>query len=100
MFNRPAALNAMTVVMEAELQRAWLELDGNGDVRVIVITGVGRAFQTGVDVKQVAAAGGMAAHQENKTHRKEGAPRGFTNKSMGVEKPVVCAVNGICAAAS
>ena len=39
---------------------AWKELDADDDVRVIVNTGKGRAFQTGVDVKEVSEAGGMA----------------------------------------
>lgn len=40
--------------MLAELDRAWLALDADDDVRVVVNTGNGGAFQTGLDVVQLA----------------------------------------------
>ena len=40
----------MNATMLAELERAWQELDADPDVRVIVNTGEGTAFQTGLDV--------------------------------------------------
>ena len=48
--NRPEQLNAMNGAMREEFGEAWIELDRDPDVRVIVHTGEGRAFQTGVDV--------------------------------------------------
>ncbi|MCU1430731.1 MAG: enoyl-CoA hydratase/carnithine racemase, partial [Actinomycetia bacterium] len=53
-FNRPAAANAMNATMMRELEAAWNELDRDPDVRVIVNTGEGSAFQTGLDVAQLA----------------------------------------------
>src|ERR1700730_2330938 len=53
-FNRPEAWNALNRQMDREIQRAWRELDEDDDVRVIVNTGRGRGYQTGVDLKQVA----------------------------------------------
>ena len=50
MFDRPDAGNAMDATMLAELERAWQELDADPEVRVIVNTGNGPAFQTGLDV--------------------------------------------------
>ena len=73
-FNRPDALNAFNVQMTDDLNDAWKELDADDDVRVIVNTGKGRAFQTGVDVKEVSEAGGMAGRGAGR-ERKEG---GFT----------------------
>ena len=52
--NRPDALNAMNAHMRDEFADAWLELDRDPAVRVIVHTGEGRAFQTGVDVAEIA----------------------------------------------
>ena len=43
--------------MRDELADAWTELDADPDVRVIVHTGEGRAFQTGVDVAEIASDG-------------------------------------------
>ena len=48
--NRPEQLNAMNSHMRDEFADAWLELDADPAVKVIVHTGEGRAFQTGVDV--------------------------------------------------
>ena len=52
-FDRPDAGNAMDATMFRELEAAWRELDDDPAVRVIVNTGNGRAFQTGVDVVQL-----------------------------------------------
>jgi crotonobetainyl-CoA hydratase len=50
--NRPDALNAVDLASEAELQRIWSELEGNPEIRVIVLTGSGeRAFCVGADLK-------------------------------------------------
>ena len=48
--NRPDVRNAMSADMRDEFADAWLELDRDPAVRVIVHTGEGRDFQTGVDV--------------------------------------------------
>ncbi len=53
-FDRPHAGNAMDARMMHELEPAWRELDADPDVRVIVNTGAGEAFQTGLDVTQLA----------------------------------------------
>jgi enoyl-CoA hydratase/carnithine racemase len=101
-FNRPEALNAMNVQMSAELPAAWKELDEDDDVSVIVTTGRGRAFSSGVDVKEVADAGGMAGRvQRGQDASGDQAPSrgGMTGRMNGVWKPVICAVNGICAGA-
>jgi enoyl-CoA hydratase/carnithine racemase len=99
-FDRPDALNACNGRMAAELQRAWHELDVDDEVRVIVNTGRGRAFQTGVDMKEVAAAGGeanLAADRGVEPSPDGWVGHGWTAISNRVWKPVICAVNGICA---
>jgi len=92
--NRPDQLNAMTARMREEFADAWKELDGDPGVRVIVHTGNGRAFQTGVDVTEIATDGlGMQRYrqsvEDNDFH--------FTAWHQKVWKPVITAVNGICA---
>ena len=59
-FDRPEAANAMDAGMMEELERAWRELDDDPEVHVIVNTGEGRAFQTGLDVAQLARDPGRA----------------------------------------
>jgi enoyl-CoA hydratase len=93
-FNRPERLNAMNNQMRDELADAWLELDADPAVNVIVHTGEGRAFQTGVDVEEIASDGvGMERYRESV----ENWDLHFTAWQQGVDKPVITAVNGICA---
>lgn len=55
---RPEALNAVDLATEAQLQRIWTELEGNRDVRAIVLTGSGeRAFCVGADLKNPSVSG-------------------------------------------
>jgi enoyl-CoA hydratase len=92
--NRPDQLNAMNAAMRDEFADAWIELDQDPDVRVIVHTGEGRAFQTGVDVTELATDGvGMERYRESV----ENFDLHFTSWHQKVWKPVITAVNGICA---
>ena len=93
-FNRPDAGNAANAGMLDELERAWKELDEDPDVRVIVNTGNGSAFQTGMDVKQVATdKEAMKVH----SRRTRDADLKMTAWHNQVWKPVIAAVNGVCA---
>jgi enoyl-CoA hydratase/carnithine racemase len=92
--NRPEQLNAMSAHMRDEFAVAWKELDADPAVRVIVHTGEGRAFQTGVDVTELASDGvGMERYRESV----EKWDLHFTAWHQQVWKPVITAVNGICA---
>ena len=93
-FNRPDAGNAMDARMLDELEEAWHELDADPEVRVIVNTGAGRSFQTGLDVVQLARDPGALRKQSGRTKRAELRMTAWHN---GVWKPVIAAVNGVCA---
>lgn len=93
-FNRPDAANAMDSVMIAELEQAWRELDADPQVRVIVNTGRGRAFQSGLDVVELARHPEALREQSRRTKRAELRLTAWHN---GVGKPVIAAVNGVCA---
>jgi enoyl-CoA hydratase len=93
-FDRPDVGNAMDSVMFDELERAWRELDADPDVRVIVNTGEGKAFQTGIDVTQVAQ--DRDALREHSRRTRDATLR-FTAWHCEVWKPVIAAVNGLCA---
>jgi 2-(1,2-epoxy-1,2-dihydrophenyl)acetyl-CoA isomerase len=51
--NRPDARNALTSGMFLDMERMLLEIAGDGDVRVVVLTGTGRGFSAGADLKPV-----------------------------------------------
>lgn len=58
MLDRPHAMNAVDLATEAELQRIWSDIEGNKDVRVVVLTGAGdRAFCVGADLKNPSVTG-------------------------------------------
>jgi enoyl-CoA hydratase len=92
--DRPDQLNAMSAHMRDEFAVAWKELDADPEVRVIVHTGNGRAFQTGVDVTEIAGDGvGMERYRKSV----EEFDLHFTAWHQQVWKPVITAVNGLCA---
>ena len=93
-FDRPDRANAMDATMLGELEEAWRELDADPEVRVIVNTGNGRAFQTGLDVVQLARDPEALREQSRRTKRAELKLTAWHN---GVWKPVIAAVNGTCA---
>ncbi len=93
-FDRPDAANAMNATMLTELEHAWRELDADPEVRVIVNTGNGTAFQTGLDVRQLARDRDALREQSRRTRD---ATLKLTAWHNQVWKPVIAAVNGVCA---
>ena len=92
--NRPDRLNAMNSHMRDEFETAWRTLDADPEVIVIVHTGEGRAFQTGVDVMEIAEDGiGFERYREST----EKFDYRFTAWQNRIWKPVITAVNGLCA---
>lgn len=85
--NRPAAMNAVNASMSRALGDAMSELASDDRLRAAVVTGAGRAFCAGADLKEVAAGRTVydVAHPE----------RGFAGFVRHfVDKPVIAAVNG------
>jgi enoyl-CoA hydratase/carnithine racemase len=93
-FDRPEVGNAMDAGMLADLPAAWRELDDDPDVAVIVNTGTGAAFQTGLDVRQLAGDRDALREQSRRTKRAELQISAWHNR---VATPVIAAVNGVCA---
>ncbi|BBX03728.1 enoyl-CoA hydratase [Mycolicibacterium moriokaense] len=92
--NRPDAGNAFDALMLDELESAWAELDRDPEVRVIVNTANGKSFCTGMDVVQVARdKDAMRKH----SRRTRDAELKISSWHCGVWKPVIAAVNGVCA---
>lgn len=92
--NRPDAGNAFDALMLDELEAAWADLDADPDVRVIVNTANGKAFCTGMDVVQVARdKEAMRKH----SRRTRDAELKISSWHCEVWKPVIAAVNGVCA---
>jgi enoyl-CoA hydratase/carnithine racemase len=91
--NRPDRLNAFTRTMMKELLAAFDEIDADDDVRVVIMTGAGRAFCAGADL----GAGGETFAD------RDGAMTGRIRRDGGgmvslrifdLKKPIIAAING------
>jgi 2-(1,2-epoxy-1,2-dihydrophenyl)acetyl-CoA isomerase len=89
--NRPDKLNAFTRTLHDELH-AGLEEARDPVVRAVVITGAGRGFSAGQDLTAFGESGDVAAMLRATYHVNVMAIR-------SLEKPVIAAVNGVCAGA-
>lgn len=87
--NRPERLNALTPAMEGAYFSALAEADADPGVRVVVVTGAGRAFCAGTDLSESAA---------DMVHAGPPLPeRDARCFPPTMAKPVIAAVNGPCA---
>jgi enoyl-CoA hydratase/carnithine racemase len=99
-FNRPDRLNAINELMITELNDAYARAEGDDDVWTLVITGAGRAFCSGADVEKVPADGKVPHEGRYLSQYKEWeAPQEATPPFRSMAKPMIVAVNGICAGA-
>ena len=87
--NRPDRLNAFTLDMQHELLRLYDEADADNDVRVIVVTGNGRAFCAGADLS---GSGETFAYGDDPNHRDSGGELNL--RTYECAKPVIAAING------
>jgi len=89
--NRPAAMNAISENMRAEIPAALLRADADDDVRVIVFSGAGeRAFCAGADVKGFSAVGSLVKHRQGRAHTH------WILAFDRVRKPMIAAIHGYC----
>jgi len=91
--NRPDVLNSFTMDMALEMQSALDECASNKEVRSILLTGAGRAFSAGQDLAAAMAPGADIKVIVEKQYNP------IINKIRNLEKPVICAVNGVAAGA-
>jgi len=84
--NRPDAMNALSGELREALSGAFADLAGSGGARAVVLTGAGRAFCAGLDLKELGRAGGPGASLSG------GAD--VVQAVEGFPGPVIGAVNG------
>ncbi|MCC6609683.1 MAG: enoyl-CoA hydratase/isomerase family protein [Burkholderiales bacterium] len=92
--NRPAALNAWHRQMRAELREAVRALVEDEELRVLVITGAGRAFSAGEDVRGMQ---GLAEIGTRGFRRVARAIHNVFDELEAIEVPVIAAINGVAA---
>ncbi len=94
--NRPRAGNALTMQMAQELMDASIRCDDDPEVRAAVLTGAGRMFCVGADLKQFPPAGTkMASEIKLLTTWLHAAISRFVR----MDAPLICAINGTAAGA-
>lgn len=88
-FNRPDRMNGMTGDMEVAYFERLLEAQADSDVKVIIVTGAGRAFCPGADL----------AHRPGPDEQP--LPNNLIERStpLTIRKPLIAAINGACAGA-
>ena len=96
--NRPERLNAINRQMFRELNLALQDVADDSDVRVLVLTGAGRAFCASADIKEGQQGGGrMIGHLSPYAMVKNlrGGPQKITLRIQQMEKPTIAMVNGL-----
>ena len=91
--NRPDKLNAFTTRMRDGLIETFARADADDDVRVIIVTGAGRAFCAGADLSAGPATFDYAKRGVQDEERRDGGGR-VALRIFAMKKPVIAAVNG------
>ena len=95
-FNRPEAMNALNVATKNALLAALREAGADPKVRAVVLTGTGRAFSVGQDLREHLEKV-LSGESIGNTVREHYNP--ITLALTGMPKPVIAAVNGVAAGA-
>jgi enoyl-CoA hydratase len=93
--NRPDRLNAADAVLHHDLGAVWRDVGEDPEVRVAVITGAGRAFCAGGDMK--ADRGDQSPYDRVTTTLKEASA--IVYSMIDCEKPIISAINGVAVGA-
>jgi 2-(1,2-epoxy-1,2-dihydrophenyl)acetyl-CoA isomerase len=91
--NRPEKMNAIGALTRKQLAEAIKQVERDDAVRVVVLTGSGRAFSSGADVTEMAQDGGMRTPEDvGNVLRNEYMP--MLTRLRTMPKPVIAAMNG------
>lgn len=89
--NRPEVMNALSPELLADLCQAFRSLQDDSDVRAVILTGTGKAFCAGLDLKAMAShPGGLEAFAIHGDNDVAAAMADF-------DRPIIVAVNGVAA---
>jgi enoyl-CoA hydratase len=86
--NRPDNLNTLNQRLFQELVQVTDEINEDDSVKVMIITGAGRAFSAGADIKEVVSKGGSLFSSKI-------TPLSGFNRIAGLSKPLIGAINGL-----
>lgn len=98
-FNRPEKRNALGDIVSPALREVLLTLDCDTDVRVVVITGAGKAFCSGGDVSGMGSGIGPKASPEDRVRDLQRKQQDLTLRLHELSKPTIAALPGAAAGA-
>ncbi|MBM4309433.1 MAG: hypothetical protein FJ119_00580 [Deltaproteobacteria bacterium] len=89
-FNRPEVLNALNTTVASDALDAVKTVGSDPEVRVLILTGAGRAFVAGADIAEMQSKNAQQARVYSELgHR-------FMNTLQDLPQPVIAAINGFC----
>ncbi|MBL8417816.1 MAG: enoyl-CoA hydratase/isomerase family protein [Dechloromonas sp.] len=92
--NRPEALNALDDVLNDALWAVWQDFEQDPTVDVAILTGSGKAFCAGADLKTFIPKWEKATLLDARKNTARGIGGGLTRGQHRITKPVICAING------
>lgn len=96
-FNRPEVFNSLNEEMHAELKQALGQVKKDKSIRVLIITGEGKAFCAGQDLNDRSVNDGDAKLDLGESIERKYNP--LIKTIYNLEMPVICKVNGVAAGA-
>lgn len=88
--NRPEAMNALSSELRAAISAEFARLRDDAATEVIILTGAGRAFCAGLDLKELAGEAGDASASLDAASRRD-----MVDAILSCPQPVIAAVNGV-----
>ncbi len=92
--NRPERLNALGAPVREELASAWRKFSDDAQARVAILTGNGRAFSVGRDLKEMAETGQVGETETSQPDIFIPNPLDYS-RTPELRKPVIAAINGL-----
>lgn len=99
--NDPSTLNAVNFTMMEEMETELLKIAENPSIRVLILTGEGRGFCSGANIKEMASKGGAKEVEAQAPSIYDINPhltftRGVIYNLWKLPKPTIAAINGPC----
>lgn len=93
--NRPERLNALSISMMKNIETGLAEFDRDDEIHVVILKGAGRAFSSGIDIREVADQHlDVSAHEDRKYTDRLGL--WFHHTFWEYRKPVILQLQGYC----
>jgi enoyl-CoA hydratase/carnithine racemase len=97
--NRPEALNALNDQLNHQLAQVWTDFASDDSVDVAILTGEGRAFCAGADLKSFIPKWESATPLDLRNNVLQGLGGGITRGKHRIYKPIIAAINGLAVGA-